>query len=630
MKCWVWVVSIVFAVSGWCEERPNILWLSAEDMDASLGCYGDPDAFTPNIDRLAAEGVRFTRAFSVAPVCAPNRSCIITGVYPSTLGSLHMRSSGEGKRKTSMPALPEEVRCFPEYLRSVGYYCTNNHKEDYNFGPVPPSSWDESSAKAHWRNRKDAKQPFFAVFNYMETHESMVRAPEAALAKLRARLRPEVLHDPSAVRVPPYHPDTPAVRRQWANYHDLVSTLDFWVAEHLLALEEAGLAENTVVMFWSDHGAGLPRHKRWLYDSGTHVPLIVHAPKGMVTSLGLSPGTSDERLVSSIDFAPSVLALAGLAVPAHMQGQAFLGPNQPASREYVYGSRDRMDERPDTIRSVRDGRFRYIRNYQPWLPYSQHIDFCEKGDIQKELRRLAASGELPEGCKWFTLPHKPAEELYDMQSDPHAITNLASNPDYSETLERLRAAQSQWLRDTRDLGLLPEPELARLERKYGTRYAIYEGLAEEDPAFWETLYRIAEKGGSVDELAVHSTSPHVAIRYWAVVLLGQAESLLPAAGEVLNKARGDAAPEVRVAAASALLRHGVEESSQVGLLAELLVDADMWVRVLAAMALDAAGEKARPAIPELSVARDDNYNKYIARLANHALNQLQGTDQEVP
>lgn len=627
---WAWAWTLVIAAAAWGGERPNILWLSAEDMDASLGCYGDPDAITPNIDRLASEGVRFTRAFAVAPVCAPNRSCIITGMYPSTLGSLHMRSSGEGKKKSAMPALPAEVRCFPEYLRRTGYYCTNNYKEDYNFGPVPPETWDESSAQAHWRDRKDPAQPFFAVFNYMGTHESQVRETDAALAQLTAGLRPGERHEPAAVRVPPYHPDTPAVRRQWANYHDLVTTLDHWVADHLQALEEAGLAENTIVVFWSDHGAGLPRHKRWLYDAGTHVPLIVRAPKKMQEALGLLPGTVDERLVSAVDFAPSTLALAGVAAPAHMQGQAFLGPGQPAPRAYVYGARDRMDERMDTIRSVRDARFRYIRNYQPWLPYSQHIDFCERGDVQRELRRLAASGTLPEGCRWFTLTAKPAEELYDTQKDPHALNNLAGDTAHTETLTRLRAAQSKWIRDTRDLGFLPEPELARLEAKHGTRYAIHASKAEEDPAFWETLYRLAEHGGTTEELIAHCASPHAAIRHWAVVLLGQAEGMGSGARDVLARARGDAAPEVQVAAASALLRHGVEETAQVDLLARNLADADMWVRVAAAAALDAAGEKARSAVPALEAALGDEHNKYVVRIANHALNRLLGANREVP
>ncbi len=630
----IWLGLLLLGAAG-AEVRPNILWLSTEDMSASLGCYGDPNAITPNIDQLAAEGVRFTRAFTAAPVCAPNRASIITGLYQTTLGSMHMRSTGEGKKATPPPALPAEVRCFPEFLRRAGYYCTNNEKQDYNFGPTPPESWDESSATAHWKDRRDPKQPFFAVFNYMGTHESQVRLEGAALDKMTGSLSEAERHDPAKITVPPYHPDTPAVRRQWANVHDLVTTLDHWVAKHLKDLEEAGLAENTVVMFWSDHGTGLPRHKRWLYDSGTHVPLIVRVPKALQASFPMPPSTTDDRLISSIDFAPTVLSLAGVALPAYLQGQPFMGANQPAPREYVFSARDRMDERHDTIRSVRDAHYRYIRNYQPWVPYSQYIDYCERGDVQKELRRLAAEGQLPEGCRWFTLPEKPVEELYDMVQDPHSLRNLATDPAHVERLERLRTVQSQWIRDTRDLGLLPEPELVRLQEKYGSRYAIHAGMAKEFPDFWEALYTVAEKASlpasrDASSFGAYSTSPHGAIRYWVAATLRQQEALEHAEREWLVAARKYAAPEVQIAAAEALMWHGIDVADQVALMARALTDTDMWVRVEAAAALDRAGEKARPAISALQAALDDEYNKYVVRLANHALNQLLGTTNEVP
>lgn len=613
---------------------PNILWLSVEDMDASLGCYGDPDAISPNLDRLAAEGVRFTRAFTVAPVCAPNRSCVITGVYPSTLGTLHMRSGGEGIEKSAQPALPPEVRCFPEYLRRAGYYCTNNSKEDYNFAPTPAESWDESSGKAHWKNRPDPKQPFFAVFNHVGTHESQVRADGNALEQLRKTLGSEERHDPGKVRLPPYHPDTPVVRRQWANYHDLVTGMDQWVGEQLKELEEAGLADNTIVVFWSDHGAGLPRHKRWLYDSGTHVPVIVRAPEGMRQRLGIVPGSTDARLVSALDFAPTTLALAGVPIPSHMQGQAFLGAAEVTPRTYVYSARDRMDERYDTIRSVRDQRFRYIRNFQPWVPYAQYIDYCERGDVQKELRRLAAEHALPAGCAWFSDAAKPIEELYDTEQDPHELRNLAEDPEYGDELVRLRKACGEWIRDTRDLGLLPEAELNRLEQRFGNRYAIHEGLHRENPEFWQNLYQLAENSGEVKgeaagELAAALESKHTAIRYWAVVSLGRIASPENAVLH-LQHATADASPEVRVAAAEALLRHGVNEPQQLALLEELLKDEDMWVRLAAATTLDYAGEKSRPVLDSLQSALEDRYNKYIVRVANHAVNQLLGTSNAVP
>jgi uncharacterized sulfatase len=629
------LLAMAGTVSAAATNPPNILWLSTEDIDASHGCYGDPDAITPNIDKLAAEGVRYTRVFTVAPVCAPNRSCIITGVYPSTLGSLHMRSSGEGSKKSHQPALPASIRCFPEYLRRAGYYCTNNAKEDYNFAPTPPESWDESSGTAHWKNRPDPSQPFFAVFNFMDTHESKVRAEGRELERLTVTLSEAERHDPATVRVPPYHPDTPAVRKQWANYHDLITTLDHWLGAKLKELEEAGLADNTIVVYWSDHGAGLPRHKRWLYDAGTHVPMVLYAPKALQERFGIRPGTIDEQLVSSLDFAPTTLALAGVTPPAYMQGQIFLGPNAAPPRSYTYSARDRMDERYDTIRSVRDERYRYIRNFQPWVPYSQYIDYCERGDVQKELRRLAAADALPAGCAWFGLPAKPLEELYDSETDPHSLNNLAADPAHAAPLARLRTAQAAWIRDTRDLGFLPEAELNRLEQRFGTRYEIHAGLAQADPDFWPTLYALAEGSGTVPparlaELSQALLSEHAAIRYWAVVSLGRMQPMQDAALALLQSAREDKTPEVRGAAAEALLKHGADEPAQLDLLATLLKDDDMWVRVAAATALDNAGEKARPVLAALQTALEDPYNKYVVRVANHAVNTLLGTSNDVP
>ncbi|MBI1320232.1 MAG: sulfatase-like hydrolase/transferase [Candidatus Hydrogenedens sp.] len=613
---------------------PNILWLSVEDIDASHGCYGDPDAITPNIDKLAAEGVRYTNVYTVAPVCAPNRSCIITGVYPTTLGSLHMRSSGEGRLDSHQPSLPESIRCFPEYLRRAGYYCTNNSKQDYNFAPTPEETWDESSGKATWQNRPDPKQPFFAVFNFVDTHESKVRAEGKELERLTKSLTDAERHDPAKLHVPPYHPDTPKVRQQWANYHDLITVMDHWIAEKLQELEDAGVADNTIVVYWSDHGAGLPRHKRWLYDSGTHVPMVVYAPKALQERYGITPGTTDEQLISALDFAPTTLALAGVARPDFMQGQVFLGPEKAEPRTYAYSARDRMDERYDIVRSVRDSRYRYIRNYQPWVPYHQYIDYCERGDVQKELRRLLAEDALPEGCAWFGLPEKPVEELYDMEADRYSLHNLADDPAQAEVLERLRGAMLAWSRDTRDLGFLPEAELNRLEQRFGTRYEIYQGMQEADPDFWNTLYTLVAGSGTVtpddtERLTKALQSKHGAIRYWAVVSLGRMQPLTDDARTLLLAAREDTTPEVRVVAAEALLKQGTDEQAQLDLLADLLKDDDMWVRVAAATALDNVGEKARPVIAALQAALDDPYNKYVARVANHAVNTLLGTDNEV-
>ncbi len=358
-------------------DRPNILWITAEDICPDLGCYGDTGARTPTLDAFARQGVRYANAFSVSGVCAPSRSAIITGMYPTTIGTHHMRSK-------AVP--PPCVRCFPEYLRAAGYYCTNNVKTDYNFDS-PLTAWDESSRKAHWRNRP-AGRPFFAVFNITTTHESQIRCTDAEFARHMARGRPEDRHDPAKAVLPPYYPDTPVVRNDWARYYDLITAMDSQVADLLKQLDEEGLADSTIVFFYGDNGRGLPRGKRWVYDSGIHVPLIVRFPDGR------GAGTVREDLVSFVDFGPTVLSLAGVEVPKHMQGRPFLGEQKAEPRDYVFAARDRMDETYDIIRAVRDKQYKYIRNFKACRPYAQYIDYMEKMPTMQEMRRLNKLGKL--------------------------------------------------------------------------------------------------------------------------------------------------------------------------------------------------------------------------------------------
>jgi uncharacterized sulfatase len=460
------VLLLVSALPVSAQSRPNILWISAEDISPDLGSYGDGYARTPNLDRLANQGVRFAKAFSVAPVCAPSRSAIITGMYATSIGSHHMRSK-------AVP--PVGVKAFPEYLRAAGYYCTNNSKTDYNF-EAPPSNtppvtvWDESSRNAHWRNRAPG-QPFFSVFNLIVTHESQIRTGPQEFAKNTAALRPEDRHDPARAVLPPYYPDTPIVRNDWARYYDLITAMDLQAAELLKQLEEDGLAENTIVFFWGDHGRGLPRAKRWLYDSGIRVPLIVRWP-GQI-----QPGTVREDLVSLLDLAPTVLSLAGVPVPSHMQGQVFLGKGTAPPRQYVFAHRDRMDEAYDRMRAVHDGRYEYIRNFFPGRPYAQHIDYMEEMPTMREMRRVykehfnALSPNygkaMTETQQLFFRPEKPAEELYDLNSDPHEVKNLATSEAHQSELKRLRGALEQWQKETKDLGSIPEDELREQMRPGG-------------------------------------------------------------------------------------------------------------------------------------------------------------------
>ncbi len=613
--------------------RPNILWLSCEDIGPQLGCYGDANARTPTLDQLAAGGIRYDHAFTVSGVCAPNRSSVITGMYASSLGTHHMRSGGEGTEHSVKPAIPAQVKCFSEYLRNAGYYCTNNSKEDYNFEP-PESAWDESSGNAHWRNRPVPDQPFFAVFNYTGTHEGSVHMERAEHEERVRPLSPDQRQDPRKLELPPYYPDTPTFRRMWADYYELITRMDYWVNDLLSQLEEDGLAEETIVFFWSDHGVGLPRAKRWLYDSGTHIPLIVHLPQQFRTGEQGRPGTVEDRLVSSMDFGPTVLNLAGIRTPAHMHGQPFLGPDLPPEREYVFGARDRMDERYDIIRMVRDRRYKYLRNYEPFKPYHQYMNTPEQGAEMQELHRLADQEKLPPAAWWFTREEKPVEELYDCQTDPHEIQNLADDPQYREILVRMRAVHDQWMIETKDLGLIPEPELVAIEKEYGTRYAFFRQLDRDNNQLLQALHAVASLAGKPEiadlpALLEALDHPEPSFRYWGLMGIGnlgmQAESAL----EKVYHGLSDRSPVVRVSAARALYEIGREGQEALPVLIDALHSPHEWVRLQAVTVLDSIGEQARPAIPALTEALNDTYNKYVVRVANRALNQLLGTDNQV-
>ncbi len=454
----LWIVGLLLGTLSVVEaaepaQRPNILWISCEDTSPDLGCYGDSYAVTPNLDKFAAQGARYSLAFSHAPVCAPSRSGLILGMYPTTVGSHHMRSN----------VLPHgDWRCFPAYLRDAGYYCTNNAKTDYNF-PVPKDAWDDSSNKAHWRNRPNKSQPFFSVFNYTVTHESQNRASKQQYENNTRRLTTEQRHDPSKAKLPSYYPDTPVVRNNWAVCYDNVTAVDYLVADLLAELDADGLADNTVVFFFGDHGRGLTRGKRFLYDTGLRVPLLVRWPGK------IKPGTVVDDLTAFVDFGPTVLSIAGVDIPKHMQGQAFLGPQKADKpREYIYAARDRMDERYDMIRAVRDQRYKYIRNYMPWKPYSQHLNYAEAMPILQEWRRLLAAGELTGPAALFMQPSKPVEELYDCVNDPDEINNLAGDPNHRATLDRLRSAHQAWVKQTADLGFVAEIDMLDMIRKSPT------------------------------------------------------------------------------------------------------------------------------------------------------------------
>jgi len=530
-------------------KRPNILWITAEDMSPVLGCYGDKFAITPNIDQLAKESVRYTKAFASAPVCSPSRSCLITGCYPTSLSTQQMRSGF---------AIPKSMRGFPALLRQRGYYTTNNVKTDYNTGnyaEIIKSSWNESSDTAHWRQRGDRAQPFFSVFNLMTSHQSrsMVWPYARFKEEVQSTLSPGDIHDPNKVPLPPYYPDTPLVRRELARFYDCVTAMDLQVGAILKQLLEDGLAENTIVFFYSDHGSGMPRHKRALLDSGMHVPLLIRFPKKWQHLAPGKPGSTTDRLVSFVDYAPTVLNLLDLPIPEAMQGEPFLGKDAAAPRRYVYGHRDRVDEVRDLARSVRDNQYLYIRNYMPHLGYNQPTVWPDSGEIRHEFYRLTDSKKMTPAQWHFAGPKRPVEELYDCQADPQNLKNLADSEDHQKILKRLRNAHRKHITQTIDLGFLPESEAWEMFAKQTGWELGQGGHVKMGP-----IQRAAAQVGTADETALvkNLQSKNASIRYWAALGLAHHQELRLETKQQLRKALTDPSPAVRIEVANTLVRAG--------------------------------------------------------------------------
>ncbi|MHB1310020.1 MAG: sulfatase-like hydrolase/transferase [Limisphaerales bacterium] len=520
-------------------ERPNLLWITSEDNSPYLGCYGDPLARTPHLDRLAAQGVRYRHAFANAPVCSSARTTLITGMYASSLGAQHHRSRVH---------IPERFKLYPEHLRAAGYYCSNNSKEDYNLAGQR-RIWDESSARAHYRHRA-ADQPFFAVFNLTSSHESQV-APKPGKTAFRV--------PPATIPLPPYHPDTPEIRRDWANYYDQMTLMDEQVGKVLAELEQAGLADDTIVFYFGDHGGALPRGKRNLHDSGTRVPLILRFPPKWARLAPGKPGDWVDDLVSFVDFPATVLSLGGVPIPAHYEGRPFLGEQKGAPRDHVFLFRGRMDERYDTARAVRDGGFRYVRNYSPHRPWGQHYSY--PFEVQPSMRSWFAeftAGRCNEIQSAYWQP-KPGEELYQIADDPFELSNRLRDPRLAARLAQLRAALREEILATRDTGFIPEGMLPRLA---GDR-TIHE-YAQGQAYPLERILDLADQAGERQPahlpvfLATLGDS-HPVIRYWAAtgcLILGHHAA---PAKETLRALLNDEWPDVRVVAAEALAHLGDAE-----------------------------------------------------------------------
>ena len=573
-------------------ERPNILWITAEDINPNLGCYGDAYASTPNLDEMAAKGVRYTRCFATAPVCSPARSCLITGLYATSMATQNLRSH--------FP-IPARFKGYPEYLRDVGYFTSNNAKTDYNTSNEPAlikASWNQCGPQAHWRQRKPG-QPFFSVFNLMTTHQSRSSAWsfdefEEMISK---ELKPGERHDPAKALVPPYYPDTPTVRRTLARYADCITAADKQTGNLLAELEKDGLADDTIIFFYGDNGAGIPRGKRLLYDTGLYEPLIIYFPKKYQHLAPAKPGVVLDRLVSFVDFAPSLLSLLGMPIPEPMQGQPFLGRSMAVPRTFVYGARDRVDEALDLSRSVRDGRYLYIRNYMPHLSWNQPEGFSDTSDMRQEITRLAAEGKLNAAQLTYAGPRKPMECLYDTEKDPHQINNLAETPSEQARLEKMRRLHSQWIMETRDLGFLPEPEVWRRLAK-DTPYEMARDAARYP---LEKIMAAADLVGRLEAVTrqielLENSDP--AVRYWAAVGLNATGKQAATARNALLKATQDEIPCVRIEAAAALAKMDDLPTALKVLVAEL--KANQPENVLhAARSIQLMRADARPVLQDL-------------------------------
>ncbi|MEM7383302.1 MAG: sulfatase [Verrucomicrobiota bacterium] len=437
-------------------KRPNIVWIIPDDMSAHFSCYGETAIQTPNVDRLAARGVRFTNAYVTAPVCSTCRSALITGMYQTTIGAHHHRS-GRGVEKIR---LPKGVKLVPKLFQEAGYHTSITAwppkkrrlgKTDYNF-EWNPAVYDGND----WSGREEG-QPFFAQIHTPggklrgKNSEGWDKVSNAAKKALGSSTPMD------AVELPPYYPAHPDIVRDWAAYLDSVRMTDVMVGEVIARLEKEGVLENTLVLFMTDHGISHGRGKQFLYDEGLHVPLVIAGP-------GVTPGTVREDPVEHIDIAALSLAAAGIAIPEKMQARNVLAPDyQP--REAVFAGRDRCDETVDHIRSVRTKDFKYIRNFLPKRPYLQP---CSYKDAKAILIALRAAGKLNKVQQLLFRDVRPGEELYDVRSDPHEIRNLADDPKHAEALVAMRGRLNRWMEETRDQGR--QPESARM---FDSDMAVY-------------------------------------------------------------------------------------------------------------------------------------------------------------
>ncbi len=578
--------------------RPNILCLVSEDCPTRLGAYGDPLARTPHLDALAARSVVFDNANSTSPVCAPSRFSILTGRYPESVPP--------AQQMTAWGDLPKGITTYPEMMRGAGYYCTNNSKTHYNVELTDPTAlWDECSGTAHWANRP-AAVPFLAVFNCMLTHESCVFEE-----------RPGAV-TPADVTLPAYLPDLPELRGDLARYYNRIEEMDAWMGARLAEVEAAGLTEDTIVIYHSDHASPLARSKRFCYDDGLRIPLFVHVPEKWRHLLPDARGSHIATPVSMVDLLPTLAVIAGVDAPDAVQGVPFLGPDR-LTRSYAPAGRDRMDSRYDLTRTLRTARYRYIRNYAPHRVWGQYYSYAWNADGYRayEAAHLAGTLSPVEDRFWHA---KPAEELYDMEADPDAVTNLAMHPDHAGTLNEMRAALDRHMIDIHDCSLIPERSPAEAEQARNDPQVyplervleVANAAIQRDPGFVPTFLR-----------ALSSASP--VLRYWGaqgLLFLAIEGHPPPPVLDLLIENETDT--DVLVALHEAAGHAGPIEPAVEALTALADDDQPLWIRLKAMTALTAL--PLRPEISRAVIAKAaDEPSQYIRGAAGYLLHQLDGT-----
>ena len=529
-------------------DRPNILWLTSEDNSHFwLGCYGNDQADTPNLDRLAADGIRYRYAYANTAVCAVARFTLITGRYACSMGTQNMRSRYP---------IPDRFRTYASYLREAGYYCVNRSKTDYNFQTDDKSHWDESSNQAHWKNRQEG-QPFFAVFNTTISHESSLFAKKTQSYRDEGRIPPTPRRDPASVELPPYLPDTPEIRQDWVTYLDILTAMDAQIGDWLQELEDAGLKEDTIVLYYSDHGGILPRGKRYIYDTGTHVPLIVRCPKKWAHLVPGEPGSTNDRPVAFVDLPPTALSLAGLEAPEQMHGRAFLGEYRQEPEPYVFLYGQRFDSRMlRFVRAVTDGRFRYIRNFNPHR-HRGILAGYPHGQVgwQSFYKLLLADQTSPAQSSFWKIP-QPVEELYDTEADPWEVNNLANDPNYQEQLRTMRQATLAKMEEIGDCGLVPEAMYPQLSVD-GTVYDyVHDADFPYDAILQTAIVACDADPSALPRLQQAMSSDHPVMRYWGALGCTVRGTAASAASETLVQLTKDPVPAVRIAAAEALVHLG--------------------------------------------------------------------------